>query len=167
MKLRSFIVRIAIPSLMVLLGVGCCVWFHFHPRQLPLSQCSELFRQYYRVDGINASYLKEFSLDDTLTVPVTVLTAADSSIWFTLVQELHIPEVIIARMQSDTSAVISKMTRKGQYDQPPDSSMANNELVFLYPVAKTLFVFHLESETQYDAIFSYKYRMQKHPLNIN
>lgn len=159
MKLRSFTLRIALPVLMVLLGVGCCVWCHFHPRQLPLDQCSDLYRQYHHADGINASYLKDFPLDDTLTVPVTILQATDSAGWVRLESDfLSYWTAELAHPSTAEAPVIKTyLCPKGKYGQPMDtSSILNNDYIIVSMHDHAVNIFHIESEDRINAILLYK-----------
>ena len=55
------------------MGGGAAI--KFLPRTVPYSQCSEVYKRYCEVEGIRATYLKDYRLNDTVTVGVTLLEA--------------------------------------------------------------------------------------------
>ena len=149
---RSQIISIAI----VLAGIVLAVVLH-RPRMLPVSKCSPVYREYYKTDGINAAYIKSYPLNDSVGVAVTILEATDSAAWDTLLRDFCFSQIVIERIQKSTKSVFSKLTPQGHYDQPPDSVMANNDMIIVYPRVKSLYVLDLESDAQLDAIMKYKY----------
>ena len=40
-----------------------------------LEECSEVYRRYEGLEGIDAAYIKNYRVNDTLTLPVTLLCA--------------------------------------------------------------------------------------------
>ena len=43
------------------------------PRTVPYEQCSEVYKRYSRVEGVRATYVKDYRINDTLTIGVTLL----------------------------------------------------------------------------------------------
>ena len=43
------------------------------------SQCGEVYHRYAHVSGVEASYVKDYPISDTLAVDVTILRATDSA----------------------------------------------------------------------------------------
>lgn len=58
---------------------------------VPYSQCSEVYKRYSEVEGVRATYVKDYRVNDTLTVGVTLLEATDSAGWEYLLQAFNIP----------------------------------------------------------------------------
>ena len=50
----------------------------------------ELFERYKDRDDLEVSFLKDFMINDTLAVDVTLITAKDSASWMSLVNEMNI-----------------------------------------------------------------------------
>ena len=50
-------------------------------------QCSKLYWQYWGQEGIKASYVRDYPVDDTTLVDVTLLHATTDSAWVKLCQE--------------------------------------------------------------------------------
>ena len=159
MKTRRLIISYIIPALLVVVGMAWSAWRYTHPRQLPLSQCSVLLREYRKVEGIQASYLKDFPLDDTLSVSVTILTATDSASWIRLLDDFHSPTDTCNYPSPDMSAVKSFMCPKDRLGLPmATTSVLNNDYIIISPHNKTLCIYHIECEEQMEAILLYKIR---------
>ena len=70
---------------LLLLGGGCVA--AFLPRTVPFYKCSDEYKKYSRVDGVEASFIKDFRINDTLTVDVTMLKAVDSIVLHRLIEQ--------------------------------------------------------------------------------
>ena len=62
------------------------------PNMVAYRQSSEVYKRYCEVEGIRATYVKDYRVNDTLTIGVTLLQATDSAGWEYLLQEFNIPE---------------------------------------------------------------------------
>ena len=160
MKRRRVIIGYLIPALIVLAVASVALWRHNHPRQLPVSQCSDVYRQYHNVEGIEASYIQDFALNDSTTVAVTVLKATDSVARNLLISDFKISSINLGT-PADAFSTGSRLFPKGHPDQIADSILTNNELLVHYRQDKVLYIFHFESEAQFDAIIFYKHNQQK------
>ncbi|MBR4506765.1 MAG: hypothetical protein IKP21_08325, partial [Bacteroidales bacterium] len=54
------------------------------PRSLPPEECSELYRAYMDTPGVDATFIRGFQVNDTVSVDVTLLQTTDSAGWATL-----------------------------------------------------------------------------------
>lgn len=160
--------RLIIPIVLVCVAVTLAFVLH-RPRMLPLDQCSEVYRHYCKADGIDATFIKDYDLGDSIAVDVTVLTATDSVGWLRLTTDFNIQTEKIEQLMSITStSVTSALFPKGQYDQPADTALTANDLLLLYYSQRTFYIFELRSEEQFAAIMRYKYRNTNHEnLTIN
>lgn len=57
----------------------------------PSKEVSELYTRYESVDGIDVSFIKDYKVNDTVFVDVTLLEATDSMGWATLKKDFDIP----------------------------------------------------------------------------
>ena len=73
-----------------IVGVGVAVWYL--PPAIAYWRSSEVYKRYHKVDGVEATYIKDFRVNDTLTIAVTLLQATDSAGWESLLQAFNIPE---------------------------------------------------------------------------
>ena len=62
-------------------------------RTLPERKCSEVYKRYSRVEGVRATYVKDYRINDTLTIGVTLLEATTDSGWAMLQENFGVPVV--------------------------------------------------------------------------
>ena len=144
--------------LALLVSAGVTAW-HFRAR-LFHGDSSEVFQHYRNTPGIMADYIKNFHLDDSTAISVTILQATDSAAWAQLISDFKIPSEY-ARIPANIISTGSRLFPKGHPEQTADTALTNNELLVHYRQEKTLYIFHFESEAQFDAVISYKYHQQK------
>lgn len=87
MKKRTLLTILML--LAVVAAVGAVFWRHILPRW----QVSDIYRRYEHVDGIAASYIHNFPVNDTLTLDVTLLEATTDSGWAVLVRDFEMDEL--------------------------------------------------------------------------
>ena len=86
-KLTSWPVTLTVCLLIVLGTLTVKLW----PRTVPFDQCSEIYKKYANVEKVTASFIKDFKVNDTVFVDVTLLEATDSMGWATLKKDFEIP----------------------------------------------------------------------------
>lgn len=86
-KLTSWPVTLTVCLLIVLGTLTVKLW----PRTVPFEQCSEIYKKYANVEKVKASFIKDFKVNDTVFVDVTLLEATDSMGWATLKKDFEIP----------------------------------------------------------------------------
>ena len=57
----------------------------------PSNEVSEIYARYEKVEGINVSFVKDYKVNDTVFVDITLLEATDSVGWVTLKKDFDIP----------------------------------------------------------------------------
>ena len=82
--------RLLIPLLVFLSVAGVGIAFAYWPRTVPWEECSALYRQYAHADGIEATFLRGYRVNDTLSIDVTLLQATDSAGWDKLSHDFSI-----------------------------------------------------------------------------
>ena len=82
-----------------------------YPRTVPYEQCSEVYKRYSRVEGVRATYIQDFRVNDTLTVGVTLLEATTDSGWVTLQEDFGLP-VIPKEYEAEFCGDSNKVTVK-------------------------------------------------------
>ena len=135
-------------ALAVAAAVGVVIWRHVLPRH----RVSPLFERYEHSDGIAASYIHNYPVNDTLTLDVTLLEATTDSAWNGLVKEFNFGDQFNAELPSDTNAVSFWFAPRNHYNLPMDSTLLNNDIVVASQYRKTMAVFHITSEDQVNAI---------------
>lgn len=84
---RSWLITILV--CLLLLGGGGTVLLL--PQVVPFDQCSDVYKRYAKMDGVDATFIKDYKISDTVFVDVTLLEATDSMGWATLKKDFEIP----------------------------------------------------------------------------
>lgn len=127
MKRRWTITLLAIP---VAVLVAMLLTYRHHT--VPLEQCSELYRRYQTVEGVKASYIKDFPVNDTLRVDVVLLEATTDAGWdtlhahFSLVEES--PE-FRQLLEEGRFQTLSRLVLRENPSLPMDETNPDNNIV--------------------------------------
>ena len=150
---------------MLLLGMlACLLW----PRVVPLEECGEVYRRYEGLEGIDAAYIKNYRVNDTLTLPVTLLEATTDSGWARLVSKFNVPMEMVELAKSNPD--IDIWVGQALKDRPEvlcDVSELNEEeaqeleIMTISMQMHTICIFHTCNKQEMDAIF-----YEKIPANI-
>ena len=93
----------------MVVGVALTVKFLFCA--VPYWQSSEVYKKYKDVEGIRASYVKDYPVNDTLTVAVTLLETTTDSGWAMLQEDFGLPVIpkeYEERFMDDSNRVTTK-----------------------------------------------------------
>ena len=122
-------------------------------------QCSKLYWQYRGQEGIEASYVRDYPVDDTTLVDVTLLHATTDSAWESLCiaftpYEFTDSNKYINNLIHDTTSVTFRAVSKDDPHQKtkPDTTCDYNLLVISAKV-KSVGIFQIETKSQFDVIF--------------
>ena len=74
---------------------------------------SDLYRRYEHADGISAAFVKDYRVNDTLTLDVTLLQATDSAGWQQLIEDFEIPAESIESAAKSVAAGRNLLTILG------------------------------------------------------
>lgn len=132
--------------LAVAAAVGTVFWRHILPRW----QVSDIYRRYEHVDGIAASYIHNYPVNDTLTLFVTLLEATSDSGWAVLVRDFEMDELSpMLQMLIDRgeNLVFSKLIPKSR----PSASAENDVLAYSY-TTRTACIFHISNDEEKHAV---------------
>ena len=153
----------AICILIVVVVVGCVVVARYLPPAMAYWGSSEVYKRYSRVEGVRATYVKDFRVNDTLTVGVTLLEATDSAGWAYLCGEFNIlPGMIEAAEEDSTTDVWTRKILKGHPESPYKKSDANHQEGETEPVIEILSlsirrqevcIFHTRNNKECDEAF--------------
>ena len=130
------------------------------PRTVPLEECSEVYKRYHKVEGVRATYVKNYPVNDTLTIGVTLLEATDSAGWEYLLQAFNIPQEMIEMEEIDvwTWQALRNHPEKKYNSIENDSQVEQSELEIVSISMKNqeICVFHTRNEQEHDEIFHEK-----------
>ncbi len=127
------------------------------PRTVPFDQCSDLYKQYVAVEGINATYIKDYKVNDTVFVDVTLLEAIDSTGWDILKKDFEVaslPPELQQLVDNGEDLVFTKMIPKPKID----TSDFPNDLLAISHMIHTVTVFHINSEIEKYAVLNHNYK---------
>ena len=151
--------RLLLFLLLAVVGVAVAAVVKYRACLFHTGQDSELFERYAQVPGVQADFIKDFRLNDTTTVDVTIFEAADSAGWATIGEMLGIPvlppDVVDIIMQGKPSSLFFLSPKDNQLEQPDTVLCNNNLIVYSFQLQKAC-VYDLVSDEQYNAIISYK-----------
>ena len=145
------------------------------PRVVPYWQCSEVYKRYSRVDGVRATYVKDYRINDTLTIGVTLLEATDSAGWKYLLQKFNISQEMQTVFEQVDFGVMSWNSPK---DNPEvkaatigecrDVSLTDKDIEICACSfrERKICVFHTQSEEEILAIDNYNYDNMINQTNL-
>ena len=134
--------------------IGGVLLAKYLPGVVPYWQCSEVYKRYHKVEGVRATYIKNYPLNDTLTVGVTLLEATDSAGWEVLQRDFElIPLPPEALAFFDTNSVNLCLASKDDYCKGKDSIILNNDVIAVSYYRQQVSVFSIVTEKQLDAVF--------------
>ena len=162
--------------LVVIAVVGGMLAVRYLPGIVPESQCSEVYRRYAHVPGVEAAFVKSFPINDTLGVDVTLLRAADSAGWDFLVNAFNIPkesielakkipEYKVSEWQSLRGHPETRVATKGKYC---DTNLTNDDIEMCVCdfQEKEICILHAKSAREIDAIKNYNFDNMTNKYNI-
>ncbi|MBR5354472.1 MAG: hypothetical protein IK126_12255 [Bacteroidales bacterium] len=121
----------------------------------PRSDDASLSRHYNHIPGIKATYFKDYPINDTLSINVTLLEALDSTAWSTLRNDFNIAELDPALQQLINSGLDPLFTRrvnKDDYTQSVDSTCPNSQLLAFSYTSQTVTLFHVTNKEEIHAV---------------
>ncbi|MBQ3787846.1 MAG: hypothetical protein II849_03455 [Bacteroidales bacterium] len=157
MNRRWIITLTLIPAIVVVVAL---VVYGLHT--VPSSQCSALYRHYENNPHLSVTYIKDFPIDDTLTVDVTTLRALDNEGWDTLSVAFNVlepPEVIQKEIDAGKDIVSVGLTPKTAPGQPMDTTdLLKNNVIGISRKSHTISIFNTDTEEQQNAVANYNFR---------
>ena len=82
-----------INTLIVIAVIGGVLAVRYLPPAIAYWRSSEVYKRYSRVEGVRATYVKDYRINDTLTIGVTLLEATTDSGWAMLQENFGVPVV--------------------------------------------------------------------------
>lgn len=155
-KLTSWPVTLTVCLLIVLGTLTVKLW----PRTVPFDQCSVAYQTYASQPGIRAAFIKDYRINDTVRVDVTLLEAQTDSAWTQLTDDFN------AQLPPDMpspppNTVDFWYAPHDNYSHPMDTILTNNDIIAVSHDIRTIAIFHIESEKQIDAILYHQITTNK------
>ena len=140
--------------LLTLLGVAAVAAWRY---LLPERHVSDLYRRYEHADGIAASYIHNFPVNDTLRLDVTLLEATTDSAWQALCADFAISDIAETIEDIDPHAIFSRQVNRHDYAQIVRGDSPDAEILAISYDSKTLSIFHTSNAAEKHAVFHYNY----------
>ena len=85
-------------------------------------RASDVYKQYCDVEGVRATYIQDFRVNDTLTVGVTLLEATDSAGWGYLLEAFNETKEVgeVAEESIEKNKVWARLSPKGHPEEKVD-----------------------------------------------
>ena len=87
MKKTSWLITILVCLLIIVGGAAVVLC----PRIVFPFPCSEVYKRYSKGNGIDATFIKDYRVNDTLCINATLLEATDTSAWNMIEKDLNVP----------------------------------------------------------------------------
>jgi hypothetical protein len=159
---RRTVWLIMILEFFVVIGGGLAV--KYLPGAVVYWRSSEVYKRYCEVEGIRASYVKDYPVNDTLTVAVTLLEATDSAGWERLMERFGAPDDMIETVKSNPEARKAwvRMAPKGHPEEMVEGGMQGGDteewgydMVAISFEPRAIAVFDVKSKEDFIALFYY------------
>lgn len=149
---RSWLITIIF--CLFLLGGGVAVLLL--PQVVPFDQCSDAYKRYADVEGVEATFIKDYKVNDSIGVDVTLLEAKDSVCWNIIAKDLNVPpppeipdEYKDLFLQSNSFGYFIVKDKQNEDKQIQDR---RKDICTFFRDKMTICVFHTCNEDQIDAI---------------
>ena len=155
----------------LLLLFGAILFVGMLPTIFPSLYVSEVYKKYADDEHVAATFLRNFRVNDSVTVDVTLLKARDDEGWERLQKDFNAtpppPPEVIEILGEDFDGVEVWLAPKNNYALPMDSVLLNNDLLSISFKNKSICIFDTESEAQMDAVSSHQHDEGHTPVQQN
>ena len=145
------------------LSTGAVALCRLWPRTVPLEECSEIYRAYKDTPGVDVTFIRDFRVDDTVSVDVTLLQATEQDAWERMVAEMELAEDTRAKIELSRGkkTIIVGFCPKGYLTRLPNPDVLNDDFMAVDWWEQTVAVFHITDPKQITAIISYHFDVIK------
>ncbi len=145
-----------------ILAVGVAVWRYTAPQR----HVSDLYRRYENANGIAASYIHNYHVNDTIRIDVTLLEATTDSAWQALCADFALSDIVETIEDLDPSAVFSRQVSRHDYSKVVLGDSPDAECLAISCDSRTFAVFHTRNAAEMHAVFHHNYKKSTgEPLN--
>lgn len=140
---------------LILIFVGIAILLRISVHPIFPQQCSQIYRYYAKTDGIHASFVKGYQVNDTLFVDVTLLQAQDSQSWAMLTNDFKImppAPYLQEKIKNKEDYIASKLIPKDQIPRQATEDNKEKDILAISHVTQSLTIFHLTRKEDIHAI---------------
>jgi len=152
MNVKRFWTWVGILLLVELAAITLCKrWYWFFPTR----DVSEVYTKYAGTDGLNVVFLKDFKINDSVFVDVTLIEALDSAAWELIERDFRIIPPEEEDFHTLETTVSLWLAPHNNYSSPMDTVNYDNDVIVMSYFKRTIAVFDVDSRNQIGAIFEY------------
>lgn len=141
-----------------LLLVAGAVWVIRWPRTISSDRCSALYRQFAGNPDIDASFIKDFRINDSTAVDVTLLEALSDSGWDSLCKFFLIPDLdTISPLVLKTSVPLLWQVNKYDYASTVVADSPDVEILAVSYRKRQACIFHTCTHDERHNVFYYNF----------
>ncbi len=163
MNRHPFIRWILLTLLLCLLSSALTVAVIYWRHTVPLSETSEVYRQYRHQPGVRAAFIRQMPINDTLRLDMTLLEAEDSAAFADLlramgkseekIDEMMLMRRIYGKRENGHEIRFTGDCVRGAPGVPGGPDPNNNEIVSYFPVRMCVAVIHTHTEQEIELVF--------------
>ena len=142
--------------LVVVAAIVAGLAVRYVPSVVPYWQCSEVYKRYSKVEGVRASYIKDYRINDTLTIGVTLLEATTDSGWVVLQEDFGLPVIpkeVEEFFYGDSNRVSVKSCPKSVPLYTDRDTLADDIIAISFFKREMVF-FEVQNRAQYKSILN-------------
>lgn len=129
------------------------VGVRMHTRTVLFQQCSEMYKKYAQRQDISVSFVKNYRVNDSILIDVTMIEANTDSAWYLLQEDFRIPEIPDEYKELVARSNIINMSPMAKDDpQKIDEDPNKNDVMVSNHNKRTICIFHTNNEMQRLAI---------------
>ena len=142
-------------------AVAAIMAMRLSPRTVPYEQCSEVYKRYHAVEGVEASYVKDYRLNDTMRIDVTFLQATTDEGWQKLKEDFNLidlpPEYGEFDEKADEHTIESRRSPKDDpyHSIEPFKGRSDDLSVAVSRYKHQVCIFHTENEAGIGAVLAH------------
>ena len=150
--------RYLLPLVIVLLRLAATVLWVWTPRTVPPGRASDLYRQYASNPHLTVSYIEDFHVNDTLSLPVTTIRALDSAGWDLLTNDFNIPnlpEIVLSSMEENEDFVLTFIASGDYKDRYEELGISPSNAISLSYRKHEVSIFNTRDVPEQNAVLKY------------
>ena len=138
-----------ITLVLCVVGITTVLAVRYWPRIVHPGEPSGLYLRYKDNPHISAAFIKDFRVNDSLTLDVTILEARDSVGWDQLRIDFKrpiLPPEIEKYINKHNSFAIKQVRRDDPGKGMDKENLANNDFLVIKNLERTFYLFHTDNE---------------------
>lgn len=127
-------------------------WYWFFPSY----SVSELYTKYAGTEGLDVAFVKDYRVNDTVFVDVTMLEATTDSAWIMLQNDFNIPIIPeeYRELVASSNSVDFWLASKDNPKDRTDTIISHNDIIVMSRQMQTICICHIENKHQAIAIMN-------------